>query len=137
MRFGVVMSVAGLLAAGQAAAQGSGAPEVNCKDPQGTPEINYCAEQEYRRADARLNAAYRAMIGRIDASDDYDDKTKAALKAAIQDAQRKWIAFRDADCIQAVGTSWNGGTGTGYAVETCLKEKTLARAKELEGRPQN
>ena len=66
---------------------------------------------------------------------DFEGKAKTNLKAAIQDAQRKWIAFRDADCYQAVGQEWGSGTGGPYAIYTCLTEKTLARTKELDARP--
>ena len=136
MRFRIVVGFAGALAAGPGLAQAGGEPKVDCRNPQGTPEVGYCAEQDFDRADARLNVAYKAMLRRIDTSDFYDAKSKAALKAAIQDAQRKWLAFRDADCKQAVGIAWNGGTGTGAAISACMAEKTVTRAKEFESRPQ-
>jgi uncharacterized protein YecT (DUF1311 family) len=37
-------------------------PQWNCEDPQAQQEMNFCAAQDYRRADAELNTAYRAAI---------------------------------------------------------------------------
>jgi uncharacterized protein YecT (DUF1311 family) len=113
----------------------SGDPKIACAKASTTIEINFCAEQDFKAADARLNAAYKAMLGRVETGTDFDAKTKAGLRAAIQDAQRKWLAFRDADCKEAVGREWTGGTGMSYAVYSCLTEKTAARTRELEARP--
>ena len=135
VRVGWLAGLLVLAALVPAAGQGRAVPDVDCRKPQGTPEISYCAERDFERADARLNAAYRAMLGRVDTGTDFDAKAKASLKAAIQDAQRKWIAFRDADCREAIGQEWGSGTGGPYAVYTCMTEKTLARTKELESRP--
>jgi uncharacterized protein YecT (DUF1311 family) len=107
-----------LLLTGASRAQ-SGDPKIDCAKASTTLEINFCAEQDYKAADARLNAAYKAMLGRV----------------AVQDAQRKWLTFRDADCKEAVGREWTGGTGMTLAIYSCMTEKTLARTKELEARP--
>ncbi len=123
-----------LLLTGTPRAQ-SGDPKIDCAKASTTQEINFCAEQDFKAADARLNAAYKAMLGRVEIGTDFDRKTQAGLRAAIQDAQRKWLAFRDADCKEAVGREWTGGTGMTAAVYTCLTEKSLARIKELDARP--
>ena len=128
------LAIAAVLSAAPAVAQTPGTA-VDCAKAFSTLEINDCAEQEFKRADARLNAAYKAMLARIDTGTDFDAKTKAGLRTAVQDAQRKWLAFRDADCKGAVGREWTGGTGQTYAVYSCLTEKTVARVRDLEGRP--
>lgn len=129
-----VIAGALLLAAGGVRSQSSD-PKIDCAKATTTLEINFCAEQDFKAADARLNAAYKAMLARVETGTDFDASTKAGLRAAIQDAQRKWLAFRDADCKEAVGREWTGGTGMTYAVYTCLTEKTVVRTKELEARP--
>ena len=127
--------LAGLSGALAASAQASPEAKIDCTKPSTTPEINVCAERDFKRADTQLNAAYKAMLGRVETGTDFDAQTQAGLRAAIGDAQRKWVAFRDADCTEAIGREWTGGTGQGAAIYTCLTEKTLARTKELEARP--
>ncbi len=131
-----VVAVIGVLLVltGASRAQSGGA-RIDCANASTTIEIDFCAEQDFKAADVRLNAAYKAMLGRVETGTDFDAKTKAGLRAAIQDAQRKWLAFRDADCKEAVGREWTGGTGMSYAVYSCLAEKTAARIKELDIRP--
>jgi uncharacterized protein YecT (DUF1311 family) len=52
-----------------------------------------CAVAAYQSWDAALNDAYDALMDALD----------PAQQAALRDAQRKWIAFRDAD--KAFGAS--------------------------------
>ena len=52
--------------------------------------MNICAAADYRAADAELNQTYDKIVKRLGA----DDATKKRLK----EAQRAWIAFRDAEC---------------------------------------
>jgi uncharacterized protein YecT (DUF1311 family) len=68
--------------------------------------------------DARLNEAYRTLL----AADD-------GRSAALRDAQRRWIAYRDANC------AWYAdGEGSIARIEaaTCLYVLTRDRALELE-----
>jgi uncharacterized protein YecT (DUF1311 family) len=81
-----------------------------------TPELNYCEELELKKADKALDEAYRATLARIDGATELDAKARAEWRKTVQDAQRKWIAFRDADCKGAVAYEWYGGTGARLAV---------------------
>lgn len=109
-------------------------PSIDCGKAATTPEIAFCAEADLKVADAALNDAYRAMLARIDASAGDGDNAAAtqarSWREAATDAQRRWIAFRDADCA-AVGAAWRGGTGMGAAVLGCLAEATRARTATL------
>jgi len=51
-------------------------------------EMNHCADQDAKAADAELNRVYQDLIS----------KTKGDANATkkLRDAQRAWIAFRDA-----------------------------------------
>lgn len=111
----------------------TGAP-VDCGKATTTVELNYCEELELQKADKALNAAYRALLARIDRTTEHDGKVRAEWRKTVQDAQRKWIAFRDADCNGAVAYEWYGGTGATLAVLGCMREMTLARTKELRER---
>ena len=71
------------------------------------------------RWDGRLNAAYGRIMG----------VESATQKTALRDAQRKWIAYRDANCAYYLG-----GEGSIARIEaaTCDYVLTRDRAQELE-----
>ncbi len=78
--------VAGLLLCSMAVA----APgDLRC-NPAGTQrEMNVCAADDFRKADAELNATWQALL-----------KKEAADKlfiARLRTAQKAWLAFRDAE----------------------------------------
>lgn len=54
-------------------------------------EMNHCASEDARAADAELNHVYQDLLS----------KTKGDTNAAkkLRDAQRAWIAFRDAELL--------------------------------------
>ena len=47
-----------------------------------------CIAEEFEHQDRRLNTAYQALMGSV----------SAETRTQLRDAQRKWIAFRDANC---------------------------------------
>jgi uncharacterized protein YecT (DUF1311 family) len=96
--------------------------------------LNFCEELELQKADKVLNEAYRALLARIDSMTSLEAKVRADWRKAAQDAQRKWIAFRDADCYGAIAYEWYGGTGSTLAMLGCMREMTLARTKQLRER---
>ncbi len=110
------------------------APKIDCSKAIATPELNYCEEVELEKADKALNVAYRATLARIDGATELTPKVRKEWRQAVQDAQRKWIAFRDADCNGATAYEWYGGTGATVAVLGCMRQMTLARTKELQER---
>ncbi len=113
---------------------GAQTPKVDCSKAMATPELNYCEEIELDKADKALNAAYRATLARIDSTAELEPKVRKEWRQTVQDAQRKWIAFRDADCEGATAYEWYGGTGATVAVLGCMRAMTAARAKELRER---
>ncbi|TIU49023.1 MAG: lysozyme inhibitor LprI family protein [Mesorhizobium sp.] len=82
--------------------------------------MNICAGEDYQAADAKLNAAYQALIG----SDD------AGGKRLLQVAQRAWISFRDAECAHNTAAS-AGGSIHAMEVSQCLTRLTNDRIKQL------
>jgi uncharacterized protein YecT (DUF1311 family) len=110
----------------------NGAQTVECDTATSTFEMQACADRDFQKADAALNAAYKRALDKIQQRGDqpapYDSK---AYDAALRAAQRAWIAYRDADCNGVVPFEWGGGTGTGAAVLGCLTDKTNARTKDL------
>jgi uncharacterized protein YecT (DUF1311 family) len=105
----------------------------DCAKAVSTPEINACEADALDRADKALNIAYRATLARVDKAD-MEAAPRAEWRKAVQEAQRRWIAFRDADCDGAVAFEWYGGTGATAAVLACKRAMTEARTKELRER---
>ncbi len=95
-----------------------------CPDAVTTVYIVECLGEIYEEQDARLNTAYRAAIEPLEG----DRRTQ------LRDAQRAWVAFRDANCM-----FYRSGEGTIAAIEgnSCMVEVTRSRADELEGIREN
>jgi len=94
-----------------------------CKSPRSDltqAEMNVCAEEDFRRVDARLNVAYDRLLKGLDP----DRRLK------LQRAERAWLAFRDAHCIYEASDS-EGGTIHRLEVATCKTELTNARIAQL------
>ena len=86
--------------------------------------MNICAAAGYKKADARLNEAYREVMKRM--SDD------AEGRKLLQTAQRAWIAFRDAECAFSANDS-KGGSIYPMLISECLEELSNARTEQLKG----
>jgi len=82
--------------------------------------MNICAGEDYQAADAKLNQAYKDLVGRN------DDNSRKLLQVA----QRAWIAFRDAECAYTTAGS-EGGSIHPMEVSQCLTELTEQRTKQL------
>ena len=122
------LGIASLCATGPALA------EIDCANAGTTVELNFCADKDYQAADKALNAAYADAVAynRTREMDKPSDKTK--LEAAMRNAQRAWVAYRDSDCKDLVALEWSGGTGATSAILGCMTEKTIQRTKELKER---
>lgn len=86
-----------------------------------TPAMAECIDAELDRQDARLNQAYKMVMGRL------PQKRKTALRAS----QRKWIRTRDATCQRAYDAA-GGGTASGLEKLGCLTSETIKRTMFLE-----
>ena len=103
----------------------------NCDDPQVQQEMNYCAEQEWKEADRRLNAEYRKARAAMQNLDDVMPEGQKGAAVALRDAQRAWITFRDKAC-EAEGWLFRGGTMEPLIYWTCMSSLTEQRTKSLE-----
>ncbi|WP_323939547.1 lysozyme inhibitor LprI family protein [Aeromonas caviae] len=98
--------------------------EQDCTAPVTQTDMNICAFQDYQRADAKLNAAYKKWIASLE---------KAQLER-LRTAQRAWIAFRDAQCRYEAGV-YEGGSMAPMVHSSCLTQLTEARTKDLNTLP--
>ena len=90
-------------------------------DNQSTAGTVNCVGDELEIQDKRLNAAYRDAMSRM---------TTSRQKAALQKAQRAWIAYRDADCDSQTDPDW--GTISRITAANCRLDHTYTRADDLE-----
>ncbi len=84
--------------------------------------MNECAGKAFKQADNDLNTYYKTQMDYL--------KTPAS-KEALKDAQRKWLAFRDADCLYRNGKPADGGTIWPLLDLQCKTELTQQRAAQL------
>lgn len=82
---------------------------------------NQCMARETDWWDAFLNARYAAM------RDSFDKESGLALR----DAQRAWIAFRDAECNLHY-TYWGDGSIRSTLYARCMLDMTAKRAIDLD-----
>ena len=117
-------------------------PQWNCENPLAQQEMNYCAAQDFRRADAELNNVYRAAITQAREADrEYAGVADGAggpndggpgEEATLREAQRSWVAFRDAHC-RLESFEARGGSMQPMLDAGCKATLTRARTAELRG----
>ncbi|HZX79938.1 MAG TPA: lysozyme inhibitor LprI family protein [Lysobacter sp.] len=84
-----------------------------------TASMVACITAEYRRVDARLNAAYRVAL-----------RQRPDRRDALVRAERAWLAYRTANCDYYLDP--DGGTLARVAANDCVLRMTVERALELE-----
>ena len=97
------------------------AEDVDCNNAMTQPDMNFCSGKGYQAADKVLNSTYAKLMAAADESD----------KKRLRNAERAWIAFRDAQCGYETSASIDG-TIHPMEVSGCYTSKTIARTKELE-----
>ncbi|NVD44736.1 DUF1311 domain-containing protein [Altererythrobacter sp. HHU K3-1] len=93
-----------------------------------------CSFEDYRAADAQLNAAWKRARDLAKSIDRRSAEAGAAKDhfARLLDAQRKWLAYRDAHCLAVAGERTpESGTIWPLVQNNCMEELTLARTKLL------
>jgi uncharacterized protein YecT (DUF1311 family) len=108
-------------------------PSQSCENADTTADIVECANENYRIADAEMTGVWKAAYAKMKKLDlDNPPRSKSELGYAqtLLDSQRKWIAFRDAQC-RVVGNRMRGGSGQGYSTTFCLIDVTRGRTVEL------
>ena len=108
----------------------------NCRDPQAQSDMNICASIAFERVDAELNAEYRRAVARARAADraiagqlparDH----RPGAEDTLREAQRAWVAFRDAHC-RLEGYQSRGGSMEPMLYEGCRAAVTRERTVQL------
>lgn len=84
-----------------------------------------CIDAEQQLWDARLNETYGAVLSRVEAARPDD-------APAIREAERAWIAFRDARC-RAEAALFGHGTGGILATPECRLRESARQLDLLRG----
>jgi uncharacterized protein YecT (DUF1311 family) len=98
-----------------------------------TGALNACLAKAYADLDMDLNTAYKAGFKFIDGAALQPTLTRD-WKRAYQEAQRKWIAYREADCGPPVSYEWTGGSGAAAMQFGCKIARTRERLEVLKRR---
>jgi uncharacterized protein YecT (DUF1311 family) len=110
-----------LLALCNSASAADNAALKKCMDSANTTvDMVKCNTQQAKVQDTRLNTAYKTALA----------AQEGTRKQQLQDVQRLWIKYRDANCAfagSATGGSIDQVNGTG-----CVLDMTQTRAQELE-----
>ena len=85
-------------------------------------EMNATAREDFARADADLNKTYQAVLKKV---------PDAESKQKLKEAQRAWIASRDAEAARAADEVRGGSMAPTLRYET-MTELTRQRIKQLE-----
>ncbi|WP_168076504.1 lysozyme inhibitor LprI family protein [Caulobacter sp. SSI4214] len=120
----LVLPIALLAGVGRAAEPKPSPAYEHClASPGGTSTVGMvaCANMELEAQNARLNRAYQGAMSRL---------RLPRQKAALQKAQRAWIAFRDADCASQEDSEWSKLKQ--ISANDCVLSRTIQRADELE-----
>jgi uncharacterized protein YecT (DUF1311 family) len=121
--------------AGETACMGSYAQECSATVEGGetTAGMSRCAAAEAEGWDRMLNETWAELIvlaRRRAILDEEAGEPVADLEGLLVEAQRAWIAFRDADCAQEVAV-WGDGSMRTVAGAWCQLERTAQRVFEL------
>jgi uncharacterized protein YecT (DUF1311 family) len=96
----------------------------NCSGAVTQMDMNACAAAEFQAADARLNATYQEVAGRLRGQEDPVRRLAAA--------ERAWVRFRDAEC-EFETNQVSGGSIAPMVLAECRTELTRRREGELRG----
>jgi uncharacterized protein YecT (DUF1311 family) len=106
------------------------AQEVNCANAVTQQEMNICQHDVWAESDERLNGVYAETIAILRQSDVDYPIDGPSEEERLRNAQRAWVAFRDANCDSA-GYSMRGGSAEPLLVFGCMHQMTEARIEEL------
>lgn len=99
-------------------------------------DLDAQAGSAFTQADAAMNAQYQATMAAMRSLDGFPPtaiplrRTGPSHANMVLQAQRAWLAYRDAECA-AEGYNFRGGSAEGMSVDGCKTRLTIARTAEL------
>lgn len=92
----------------------------DCSNASTQAAMTQCATDAYAQADKQMNESYKDIIA----------KMAPARQAALKQAQRDWLKFRDSHC-KSEAAEVKGGTLYPALLNSCLAETTKERTEKL------
>jgi uncharacterized protein YecT (DUF1311 family) len=118
--FGFLVLASCLFLSSNSLAQHMSAADAPCRDAGSNAEETQCFVTASHAADKQLNETY-ARVRRVVSPDEQEQ---------LQEAQRLWLKFRDANCT-AERSLYGGGTAAPMVYAACLEADTRQRITEL------
>jgi len=108
-------------------------PQWNCEDSVPQQVMNRCAERDFEKADAELNAQWKkaaAAMKQQDADWSAERDKRPGFFDTLLEAQRAWLKYRDAHCASE-GYLFRDGSMEPFMVSSCKAGLTRERTKQL------
>ena len=118
--FGLFLLANCLFLSGNSAAQHMNAADAPCRSPASNAEETLCFITASKAADKQMNQTY-TRVRQVLSPDEQQD---------LQQAQRLWLKFRDANC-SAERNLYGQGTASAMVHAACLEAETRQRTAEL------
>ena len=106
------------------------AQDPDYSNPETQIEMTGCANLAFEKADADLNAIWSIARAKVKRQDAASPGLTPSNWDLLLDAQRAWLAYRDAAC-SAESTKARGGTMQSQLYAICLERLTLRRSDDL------
>jgi uncharacterized protein YecT (DUF1311 family) len=98
-------------------------------------EMTQCAANDFARADATLNTVWREVTEALHERDrdaaQYAPADRGSYMEAARNAQRAWVAFRDAECGAEADNEARGGSMEPMVFHACRARLTEERTAQL------
>jgi uncharacterized protein YecT (DUF1311 family) len=94
-------------------------------------EYKACLARAADKADAALNQAYKDLLGAVRADGQEMGQAPDTQIGDLKDAQKQWIAYRDANCTFEDSLAF-GGTATGGNYSSCLCALSYQRINDFD-----
>lgn len=107
-------------------------PKPDCSNQLTQFDMNYCANEDFEAADAKLNEVWKhARVTARKLDEQEEDVARRGAEKALLAAQRGWIAYRDGSC-ELAGWEAHGGSMEPMLVSGCLAQMTIERTRQLQ-----
>jgi uncharacterized protein YecT (DUF1311 family) len=122
MKIRIALAALLIAAAGLPVSLAAQEPELDCRDPRTQTDMNLCAANDYRAADAEMNRVYARLRAALDAE----------ARPRLVEVQRAWLRFRDLQC-EFEASGYEGGSMQPFLRSSCLAALTTERTRQLAG----
>ncbi len=111
----------------------TGQPALDCENAMTQADMNQCAFNDHKAADAELNAQWKksaAVMKLRDENFESEYDMRNGYFETMLEAQRAWIAYRDSHC-RSEGYFARGGSMEPLLVSSCMAQLTRLRTTQL------